>query len=130
MRVLIGALAALTLSGCAQSPESVQPAYASEVPYQTWTCDQLGQEGSNLSSALAQASRQQDDARTGDTVGVIFLGLPVSSMSGSNVAPEIARLKGQINAVRVVGIEKHCTDLPPPPKVEAAESKPAKPVTN
>jgi hypothetical protein len=130
MRVLMIGLTAVALASCAQSPESVQPAYASEVPYETWTCEQLGQEGANLSAALSQASKQQEDARTGDTVGVIFLGLPVSSMSGSNVAPEIARLKGQINAVRVVGIKKNCTDLPPAPKVEADASKPSKPVTN
>src|SRR5882724_1225704 len=103
MRAIIAAATAIMLTGCAQSRESVQPAYASEVPYESWTCDQLGQEGANLSAALSQASKQQEDARTGDTVGVILLGLPVSSMSGSNVAPEIARLKGQINAVRVVG---------------------------
>lgn len=131
MRVhLIGTAAALIASGCAQSPESVQPAYSSEVPYMSWSCEQLGQEGANLSQALAQASKQQEDARTGDTVGVIFLGLPVSSMSGSNVAPEIARLKGEINAVRVVGIKKNCTNLPPAPKVTAETSPPAKPPSN
>jgi hypothetical protein len=114
---------AILASGCAQSPESVQPAYASEVPYMSWTCDQLGQEGMNLSTALAQASKQQEDARTGDTVGVIFLGLPVSSTSGSNVAPEIARLQGEINAVRHVGIKKNCATatLPPEPVTEAEE---------
>lgn len=130
MRVLLIGLTAVALSGCAQSPESVQPAYASEVPYMTWTCDQLGQEDANLSAALSQASKQQEDARTGDTVGVIFLGLPVSSMSGSNVAPEIARLKGQINAVRTVGIKKNCANLPPAPKVEAEAPVSAKPPSN
>lgn len=116
MRALI-VLTTLALAACAQSPESIQPAYSSEVPYMGWTCDQLGQESTNLSQALVQASRQQEDARTGDTVGVIFLGLPVSSMSGSNVAPEIARLKGEINAVRRVGIKKNCANLPAQPVI-------------
>jgi hypothetical protein len=46
-------------------------------------------------------------------------------MSGSNVAPEIARLKGEINAVRRVGIKKNCTNLPPEPA--APEETPSKP---
>jgi hypothetical protein len=112
---------AAALSGCAQSPESVQPAYVSDVTYQDWTCPQLGQESANLQTALAQASKQQEDARTNDTVGVIFLGLPVSSMSGGNVAPEIARLKGSINAVHTAAIKKNCETIPaavptPPPE--------------
>jgi hypothetical protein len=62
-----------------------------------------------LSQALAQASTQQENARTNDTVGVILIGLPVSSLSGDNIAPEIARLKGETEAVRKVSIGKGCT---------------------
>ena len=62
----------------------------------------------HLSTALAQASTQQEQARTNDTVGVILLGLPVSSMSGDNIAPEVARLKGETEAVRKAMITKGC----------------------
>lgn len=107
MRVpVIAALAVLT--ACAKSPESIAPAYVSDIPYQSWTCQQLGEEQSRLSSALAIASKQQEDARTNDTVGVIFLGLPVSTLSGDNVAPEIARLKGTIAAVQTAATRNNC----------------------
>ena len=33
-------------------------------------------------------------------MGVIFLGLPVSSLSGSNQASNLARLKGELEAVQ------------------------------
>lgn len=69
-----------------------------------------------------QAFKPQEDVRTGDTVDVIFLGLPVSSMSGSNVAPEIARPKGEINAVRRVGMKNSCNL--PQPKTGESKSRP------
>ncbi|HEY7557150.1 MAG TPA: hypothetical protein VIH18_20300 [Candidatus Binatia bacterium] len=104
---LLNGAAVLLLVACAKSPESISPSYISDVGYQSWSCEQLGQEQMRLSHALASASTQQRKARTNDTVGVIFLGLPVSSLSGDNIAPEIARLKGEneaiIRAMRIKG---------------------------
>jgi hypothetical protein len=95
-------------AACAKSPESIAPAYVSEVGYLNWTCTQLGEESVRLNQALASASTQQENARTNDTVGVILLGLPVSSLSGDNIAPEVARLKGEIEAVRKASNTKRC----------------------
>jgi len=107
-RFVLAALACTAVAGCAQSPESISPAYISEVGYRSWTCKDLGEESQRLSAALANASRLQENARTGDTVGVILLGLPTASMSGQNVAPEVARLKGEAEAVRKASIGKRC----------------------
>ena len=95
--------------GCAKSPDSISPAYVSEVGYQSWSCSQLAEESVLLSAALASASVQQENARTNDTVGVILIGLPVSSLSGDNIAPEIARLKGETEAVRKASMAKSCS---------------------
>ena len=84
------------------------PAYVSHLNYLNWNCHQLAGEGQRLSSALAQASTQQENARSNDTVGVIFLGLPVSSLSGDNIAPEIGRLKGEQEAIRKASMSKAC----------------------
>jgi hypothetical protein len=89
----------LLLGACAQSPESIQPAYVSSVPYESWNCQQLGEEQQHLTEALATASTQQTQARSNDTAGVILLGLPLASMSGENIAPQIAKLKGEQEAV-------------------------------
>jgi hypothetical protein len=94
--------------GCAKSPESIAPAYVSTVNFQSWSCNQLAEEGRRLNQALAEASTQQRNARTNDTIGVIFLGLPVSSLSGDNIAPQIANLKGQMVAVQQAGSSKNC----------------------
>lgn len=108
MRHLIAGSFAVVVAGCAQAPESIQPSYVSQSNYINWSCPQLAEERGHLSAALATASAQQQSARTGDTVGVILLGLPVSSMSGESIAPEVARLKGEQEAVRKVMIRKHC----------------------
>lgn len=106
LRVLV--TAGFLLAGCAKDPDSIAPSYISDVGYQSWSCQQLGDEQNRLSAALATASTQQKKARTNDAVGVALLGLPVSSLSGDNIAPEIARLKGEQDAVRRAMIAKSC----------------------
>lgn len=116
------AVVAALIGACAPTPESIQPAYVSETPYRSWTCDQLGEELTKLDQALATASMQQNTARTNDTVGVILLGLPVGSMSGQSVAPQIALYKGQHEAVRKASIRNGCPEMtriqPSPPAVK------------
>jgi hypothetical protein len=108
LQIVTSVTLATMMVGCAKSPDSIAPAYVSEVNFQNWDCRQLGEESTRLSQALAQASTQQENARTNDTVGIILIGLPVSSLSGDNIAPEIARLKGETEAVRKVSINKGC----------------------
>ena len=98
----------LLLAACAQKPESIQPSYISPVTYEAWTCPQLAQESARVEAALATASKQQTDARTHDTVGVLLLGVPTGSMSGEAIAPEIARLKGTKGAIQQSMTLKNC----------------------
>lgn len=96
------------LAGCAAKPETIAPAYVSTIPYETWTCEQLASETQHIETAMSGAYAQQNQARTNDAVGVFFIGLPVSTMSGGNVAPQIANLKGQQEAVRQTMQRKGC----------------------
>lgn len=105
----IAAVSVLFISACAKSPESISAAYVSDIPYRSWSCTDLAEEQNRLSAAYATAAKQQENARTNDTVGVILLGLPVSSLSGDNIAPEIARLKGEQDAIRKAMIIRKCT---------------------
>lgn len=101
----------LTLAACAPTPESIAPAYVSEVPYQSWTCQQLGEENVRLHKALATASAAQSKARENDTVGVILIGMPLGSMQGQSVAPQIALYKGQAEAVRTASVRNSCPEM-------------------
>ena len=96
------------LAGCAARPESIQPSYVSPVTYDAYSCPQLSQEAARVESALATASKQQSDARTHDTVGVLLIGMPTGSMSGEAIAPEVARLKGTKDAIQQEMTLKNC----------------------
>ncbi|HTZ71090.1 MAG TPA: hypothetical protein VMB71_10610 [Acetobacteraceae bacterium] len=102
------ALTILGLTACAERPEAIAPAYVSYLQYSDLTCPQLGQELTRLDAALTAASAQQDHARAGDTWGVLLLGLPTASLSGENIAPQIATYKGQENAMQEAMIRKNC----------------------
>lgn len=104
---LIFGMAAIAY-GCAERPESIAPSYVSTVTYQNWTCQQLGEEEQRLNAAYVTAAQQQRDARTNDTWGVALIGLPTASLSGENIAPQIANLKGQLNAVHQSETLKNC----------------------
>lgn len=68
----------------------------------------MAEEGARLDAALTQVSEAQRNARSGDVAGVILLGLPVSSMSGGNVADQVAAVKGQQVAVQQAMTLKNC----------------------
>jgi hypothetical protein len=99
MTCIAVAIVAVTLGACAQSPTAIQPTYVSTVPYLDWPCSKLGDKRQQIASALAAASAQQSQARLNDAIGVLLIGLPVSSMSEQNVAPQIAHLKGEQQAL-------------------------------
>lgn len=105
---IIALLLLAFVTACAKSPESISAAYVSDIPYRSWSCSDLAEEQNRLTAAYATAAKQQENARTNDTVGVILLGLPVSSLSGDNIAPEIARLKGEQEAIRKAMIIRKC----------------------
>lgn len=115
LQIVAAAIAAGALGACAVSPESIAPSYVSPITYQNLTCDQLGEEGHRIVAALSRASMQQEQARTGDVVGVIMLGLPVSTLSGQNIAPEVARLKGEHEAIYRAALTKGCATEARPP---------------
>ncbi|WP_421983148.1 hypothetical protein [Roseibium sp.] len=96
------------LAACAQSPESIQPSYVSPSEYSGWSCSAMRAEAGRVNDALAVASKQQSNARSGDVAGVILLGLPVSSLSGANVAPEVARLKGHKEVIERTMNQQSC----------------------
>ena len=103
------AVAVLAATACAPTPESIVSSYVSEVPYQSFTCQQLGEEQLRLGHALGVASGQQITARSNDVAGWILLGLAAGSMSGQSIAPQIALYKGQLEAVQRASIRKSCT---------------------
>ncbi len=107
-RVTVALAIAMAVSGCAKAPGPSRPPTSARFRTRAGTASSSARNRARLGSALATASTQQEQARGNDVVGVLLIGLPVSSMSGDNIAPQIADLKGQQKAVQQTMSMKSC----------------------
>jgi hypothetical protein len=101
------------LTGCATSPKDIAPAYVSPVLYQNLTCNQLAEEASRVSQAAAVAAGAQQSQAGKDAamVGVsLILFWPAAFFVGGDKASaaEVARLKGEMQAIQQANIQKGC----------------------
>ncbi len=106
-------LTALLLTGCAKSASEVQPAYTSPIPYQKYSCSQLGAEAQRVSHRAAELSGVQDQKAEGDAVAtgvaiVIFWPAAFLVNGDDHTTAELARMKGEIETIEKVAIEKNC----------------------
>jgi hypothetical protein len=105
--------AAVAVAGCASRAENISAAYVSPLQYQNYSCAQLGEEASRIASRAAQVAGVQDSKATNDAVatgvGVIIFWPALFLIKGdSTTAAELARLKGEMEAIERVSIEKKC----------------------
>ena len=110
----VAALAlAAALAGCASSSSEIKAAYISPLQYQNLSCPQIGQEMERVSRRASEAAGVQDAQKSQDgwvTAGAVVLFWPAAFFikgDGQNAA-ELARLKGEFEALEKVGIEKNC----------------------
>ena len=113
LKFYVLALVMVSLTGCASKSSDITASYVSPVMYESWTCRQLSEEAARLSSRAAIAAGVQDEKATGDawkTGAAIILFWPAAfaiSGDGGNAA-ELARLRGEMDAVEQASIRKNC----------------------
>ena len=90
--------AAATLAACAQSPDAIAPASMGNA-YAGVTCNDAAAMLQQEQANLATLSSKQRSAATGDAIGVFLIGVPVSSLTGGDVAGHIATSKGKVMAL-------------------------------
>lgn len=111
---LVGATAlALMLAGCATPPKDIAPTYVSTSLYQNLNCTQLKAEAEAVSSRAAAAFGRQEQNRGRDvamtTVSVVLFWPAAFFMKGDGAdAAEVARLKGEMQAIEQVNRTKNC----------------------
>jgi hypothetical protein len=96
------------LAACAQPPETILPAYVPASTYDGYSCGQLLALQQRIFAELETAELQQKGAAVNDTWGVVMFGLPTASMSGGNIAPRVASLKGQRETFGSLITAKQC----------------------
>jgi hypothetical protein len=113
-RVLVCVIAStLALGGCATSSDKITASYVSPMQYENWNCRQLTEEAQRISHHAAAAAGAQDSQATKDavatTVGVIVFWPALFLIGGDKqAAAELARLKGEMDAIEQASIRKRC----------------------
>ncbi|MBA1156613.1 hypothetical protein [Microvirga mediterraneensis] len=110
---VLATVLSLTAAGCASRSEDVAAAYVSPMAYSSYSCRDLSVEAQRVSAAAAAAAGAQDSSRTKDvvaTTAAVVIFWPAAFFVGGNGAQtaELARLKGQMQAVEEASIQKRC----------------------
>lgn len=101
-------LALVTLAGCAKPPDQIQPMEVSSEAFVGMACPQLIEQRQAGDAAVQQLSLDQKAAAQTDAHGVLWLGLPVASMSGRDREPTLAYAMGRLAAIDRAMIRKNC----------------------
>lgn len=101
------------LAGCASKPENISASYISPVQYDGYSCQQLRAEASRLSGRAAEVTGAQSSKASGDAVamgvGLVLFWPSLFFIKGDGTtATEVARLKGEMDAVEQASIAKKC----------------------
>lgn len=112
-KITIVAIASITLASCATKAKEIEAAYVSPIGYEAYSCEQLGLEAQRVSARAGQLSGQQDQQANKDAVAVgvslILFWPAVFLIKGDNTtAAELSRLKGEMNTIEQVSIQKQC----------------------
>ena len=104
----------LVCSACAKKAENVAAAYVSPLAYEQLSCRQLGEEAGRVSQRAGELSGIQNRKRTGDivaTTAAIVVFWPAAFLVSGDDAQtaELARLKGEFEAIQRVSVQKGCS---------------------
>jgi hypothetical protein len=112
-RGICAAVTAVTLSACAKDADQVGATYISPITYENFTCPQLADEAQRVSSRVTQSAGVQDQKATNDKVAmgvglVVFWPALLFTKGNDENTAELARLKGQMDAIEESSIRKKC----------------------
>jgi hypothetical protein len=106
--ILIGISTVLLAAGCAKRPDAIAPVAINENVFSMMSCEQIAVELAAERNKLAALSAQQNQAATGDAVGVFLIGVPASSAFGGDKEGELAVSKGMALAMENAQRAKAC----------------------
>lgn len=108
MKTVLLIVAVGLLSSCAKRPDAIAPIVMPVNAYSGLDCKQLDSELSRSTASLTAVSAEQQQAATGDAVGVFLIGVPMSSLTGGDKEGKVAQHKGEVIAIEAARREKGC----------------------
>lgn len=112
-RILFG-LCAVVAAGCSTAAKDIEPSYASPLPYQGYTCQQLADESARVDTHTRALGQHLDEAARNDkgimVVGALFFWPALFALGGTKEEElEYARLRGEYDALQQTAAAKGCT---------------------
>jgi hypothetical protein len=101
-------IALITVVGCAKRPDAIVPVDIPIAAYSNLSCKQIADELIKENTNLAAMSKAQNEAATGDAVGVFLVGVPISSVTGGDKEGSIAVSKGKVLSLQSTAKSKGC----------------------
>jgi len=110
---IVFCVASLTLSACATKPENIEAAYVSPLTYEAYDCEQIAAEAQRISYRAAEVTGVQKKKAKSDAgamaVGLVLFWPALLFIKGDSATEtELARLKGEMEAIEKVSIQKKC----------------------
>lgn len=106
-------LLAMLSSGCvAAHPDSIKPLKVSASEYEADDCPALAAKDQAAADDLFRLGLEQKNTRTGDLIGVVAIGVSPTGLGAQNNTNEIARLKGERDAISTAKAAKACPEPP------------------
>jgi hypothetical protein len=110
---LTAVLAAVVVSACAKKADPIASSYVSPFQYENFACPQIAEEAQRVSARAAQVAGVQDEKATRDAVAMgvgLIIFWPALFFIGGNdqQTAELARLRGEMEALEQVSIRKRC----------------------
>lgn len=103
----LGGVVTAMVIGCATRPESISASFVSHEKYMGQNCAELGLSLSDVRSQLVKFSSMQDSKANIDAATVFFVLIPASKLAGDH-AGDVAKYKGEVEAVETALIKTGC----------------------
>ena len=113
MRKFVCSLVCLSfLCACSTSPDKISASYVSPLQYQSYNCNQIRMEMQRVGRQVHDIAGKQQGEATKDAValgaGLILFWPALFFMIGDDKKEELARLKGEYEALQSAAIQKEC----------------------
>jgi len=112
-KIVAAACMAAALAACAKSADQIAASYVSPIPYEVYSCAKIAAEAQRVTARAGEIAGVQNQKASADA-GVVAIGLivfwPALFLVHGNdeQTGELARLKGELEALEQASIQKNC----------------------
>jgi hypothetical protein len=108
MKKIIICAAMLLAAGCAKRPEDIMASPVAADSYMQMQCPQLSTLKLQKEAELAQLEKEQKATADHDAAAMAVIHVPIGSMSGKDREADVARAKGEVQAINSAYQARNC----------------------